>query len=44
MWEIYNSKTVISTLQVSVMLDYGKCFLEEFAKELKLIKVVALSR
>ena len=34
---------MISTLQISAMLDYGKV-LEEFAKELKLIKVVAISR
>ena len=28
-WEIYNSKTVISTLQISVMLDYDKgCFMQ----------------
>ena len=26
-WEFYNSKTVIATLQISAMLDYGKeCF------------------
>ena len=40
---------MISTLQISAMLDYGsmimaKIVLEEFAKELKLIKVVAISR
>ena len=38
-WEIYDSKTVISTLQIS-----AKFILEEFAKELKLKKVFAISR
>ena len=35
---------MISTLQISVMLVMAKIVLEEFAKELKLIKVVAMSR
>ena len=35
---------MISTLQISVMLVMSKIVLEEFAKELKLIKVVAMSR
>ena len=35
---------MISTLQISVMLDYGKYCLEEFAKELNLMKFVAISR
>ena len=34
---------MISTLQISVMLVMSKIVLEEFAKELKLIKVVAMS-
>ena len=33
-----------SILQISAMLDYGKYCLEEFAKELKLMKVVTISR
>ena len=40
--EIYDSKTVISTFQISAVL--AKFILEEFAKELKLRKVVAISR
>ena len=43
-WKIYDSKTVIFTLQISVMLNYGKIVVEEFVKELKLINVVAISR
>ena len=35
---------MISELQISAMLDYGKIVLEEFAKELKLMKVVAICR
>ena len=35
---------MISTLQVSAVLDYGKVILKEFAKELKLMKIVAISR
>ena len=41
-WEIYDSKTVISTLRFPAMLDYGKDW-EEFAEELKLMKVIAIS-
>ena len=33
---------MISTLQISAMLDMAKIALEEFAKELKLINVVAV--
>ena len=34
---------MIFTLQISVMLNYGKIVVEEFVKELKLINVVAIS-
>ena len=43
-WEIYDSKTVISTLQISVVLNMTKFILGEFTKGLKLMKVVAISR
>ena len=37
-------QSMISTLQISAMLNYRKNVLKEFAKKLKLMKVVAISR
>ena len=34
--EIYNSKTVISTLQISVELDYGKVYFRRICEGIKI--------
>ena len=35
-WEIYDSKTVISTLQISAVLDYGKIYFRGICKGTKI--------
>ena len=42
--EIYDFKIVISALRISTCWIIAKIVLKEFAKELKLMKVVAISR
>ena len=44
MGEIYDSKTVISTLQISMMLDYDKDCFWRIYKGIKIKKAVALSK
>ena len=39
--EIYDSKTVISTLQISAVLDYGKIYFRRICKGI--MKVVVIS-
>ena len=34
--EIYDSKTVISTLQISALLDYGKVYFRKICKQIKI--------
>ena len=35
-WEIYDSKTVISTLQISVVLNYDKVYFRRIYKGIKI--------
>ena len=38
-WEICDSKTMISTLQISAVLDYGKVYFKRICKGIKINEI-----